>query len=240
MTNIFFKEESYNIGGAIIAVHKALGCGFLERVYKDALEVKGKDRTYCTLLTFATCLFHLMIKTIIMKKYLMFACAVWLLAACEKPVFEDAGEDDPSVVVPGDGEQTGEVLWTENDTARFYLSGVEVSDVVLTDCPAPSSLITDARYRLPTRMEAAQVLKYADVPDGCWHSKQRIMCYDQFDDANIKIGSTQYGTGMYYTFIPHSTVTMAGSKAKYCILPIRSERISSEEHVDITIKDEWN
>lgn len=44
MTNIFFKEESYNIGGAIIAVHKALGCGFLERVYQDALEMEFKDR----------------------------------------------------------------------------------------------------------------------------------------------------------------------------------------------------
>ena len=95
----------------------------------------GENRVY---------LVHLVIKIIIMKKYLMFACAEWLLAACEKPVFEDAGEDDPSVVVPGDGEQMGEVLWTENDTARFYLSGVEVSDVVLGDCPTPSSLITDS------------------------------------------------------------------------------------------------
>ena len=44
MTNIFFKEESYKIGGAIFAVHKALGCGFLERVYQDALEIEFKDR----------------------------------------------------------------------------------------------------------------------------------------------------------------------------------------------------
>lgn len=161
-----------------------------------------------------------------MKKYLMFACAAWLLAACEKPVFEDAGVDDPSVVVPGDGEQTGEVLWTENDTARFYLSGVEVSDVVLGDYPAPSSLITDARYRLPTRLEAAQVLKYADVPDGCWQSKQRIVCMDDL-------------SGSYYTFVPHGTVTKAGTKTKYCVLPIRTERTSEEGHVDITVNDEW-
>lgn len=111
--------------------------------------------------------------------------------------------------------------------------------MVLTDCPTPSSLIADARYRPPTRLEAAQVLKYADVQDGCWQSKQRILCYDRTEDANIKIGYTQYGTGMYYTFTPHSTVTRAGTKTKYCILPIRSERISSAEHVDITVRDEW-
>ena len=160
-----------------------------------------------------------------MTRFLMFACAACLLAACEKPVFEDAGEDDPSVV-PGDGEQTGEVLWTENDTARFYLSGVEVSDVVLGDYPAPSSLITDARYRLPTRLEAAQVLKYADVPDGCWQSKQRIVCMDD-------------QSGSYYSFVPHGTVTKAGMKTKYCVLPIRTERTSEEERVDITVNDEW-
>ena len=44
MTNIFFKEESYKIGGAIFAVHQALGCGFLERVYQDALEIEFKER----------------------------------------------------------------------------------------------------------------------------------------------------------------------------------------------------
>lgn len=161
-----------------------------------------------------------------MTRFLMFACVACLLAACEKPVFSDAGEDDPSVVAPGDGEQTGEVLWTENDTARFYLSGVEVSDVVLGDYPAPSSLITDARYRLPTRLEAAHVLKYADVSDGCWQSKQRIVCVDD-------------QTGSYYTFVPHGTVTKAGTKTKYCVLPIRTERTSEEGYVDITVNDEW-
>ena len=44
MANIFFKEESYKIGGAIFAVHQSLGCGFLERVYQDALEIEFKDR----------------------------------------------------------------------------------------------------------------------------------------------------------------------------------------------------
>ena len=161
-----------------------------------------------------------------MKKYLMFACVACLLAACEKPYIADVGEDN-GLVVPGDGEHRGEVLWTENDTARFYLQGREVRDVVLTDCPAPSLLITDTRYRLPTRMEAAQVLKYADVPDGCWQSKQRIMCVDSQSNG-------------YYTFVPHGTVTKAGTKTKYCILPIRSERIRDKEGVDITVNDEWD
>lgn len=33
----------------------------------------------------------------------------------------DDGEDDESSVVPGDSEPVGEVLWTGNDTVRFYL-----------------------------------------------------------------------------------------------------------------------
>lgn len=161
-----------------------------------------------------------------MKKYMLFVCAACLLTACEKSYIADVGEDDESVV-PGDGEHGGEVLWTENDTARFYLQGVELSGVVLTDYPTPPSLIADPRYRLPTRLEAAQVLKYADVPDGYWHSKQRIMCVDS-------------QSGSYYTFVPHGTVTKAGTKTKYCILPIRTERTSEEEHVGITVNDEWD
>lgn len=161
-----------------------------------------------------------------MKKYMFFVCAACLLTACEKSYIADVGEDDESVV-PGDGEHGGEVLWTENDTARFYLQGVELNGVVLTDYPTPPSLIADPRYRLPTRLEAAQVLKYADVPDGYWHSKQRIMCVDS-------------QSGSYYTFVPHGTVTKAGTKTKYCILPIRTERTSEEEHVGITVNDEWD
>lgn len=61
--------------------------------------------------------------------------AVCALAACEKPFVSDG--DDEEVVVPGGEDQRGEVLWTENDTARFYLQGVEISGVVLTDCPTP-------------------------------------------------------------------------------------------------------
>lgn len=160
-----------------------------------------------------------------MKKYMFFVCAVCLLAACEKPYIADVGEDDESVV-PGDGKPVGEVLWAENDTARFYLQGVELCDVVLTYSPAPSMLITNPLYRLPTKLEAAEVLRYADLSNSCWMSKQRILCVDDL-------------SGNYYTFVPHSNVTKAGMKTKYCILPMRSERTSEEEHVGITVNDEW-
>ena len=160
-----------------------------------------------------------------MKKYLLLLmmCA---LSACEKPYIADVGEDDPSVVVPGDGKPVGEVLWAENDTARFYLQGVELYDVVLTYSPAPSMLITNPLYRLPTKLEASEVLRYAELSDSCWMSKQRILCVDDL-------------SGNYYTFVPHSNVTKAGMKTKYCILPMRSERTSEDGHVDITVNDKW-
>ena len=160
-----------------------------------------------------------------MKKYLLLLmmCA---LAACEKPYIADVGDDDESVVSPGDGRPMGEVLWAENDTARFYLQGVELCDVVLTYTPTPSVLITNPRYRLPTKLEAAEVLRYSDLSDSCWMSKQRILCIDE-------------PSGNYYTFVPYGTVTKAGMKTKYCILPMRSERTSEEGHVDITVNDKW-
>lgn len=39
-----YKEESYKILGAAFAVHRELGCGFLERVYQDALEYELSAR----------------------------------------------------------------------------------------------------------------------------------------------------------------------------------------------------
>lgn len=38
MTDILYKEESYAIIGKCMEVHNQLGAGFLEIVYKDALE----------------------------------------------------------------------------------------------------------------------------------------------------------------------------------------------------------
>ena len=40
MAEILFKEESYKIIGACFEVHKILGHGFKESVYKDALELE--------------------------------------------------------------------------------------------------------------------------------------------------------------------------------------------------------
>ena len=166
-----------------------------------------------------------MAKYRIMKKYLLFVCVACLMA-CEKPYIADA-DDEEHHVLPGDGEQAGEVLWAENDTARFYIQGIELSGVVLTYYPTPSALITNPVYRMPTKSEASQVFKYADMPDGYWTSKQRILCVDD-------------KSGNYYTFVPHGTVTKAGMKTKYCILPIRTERTREVEHADITINDKWD
>ena len=44
MSNLFYQDESYKIRGALFAVHNELGCGFLERVYQDALEVELRLR----------------------------------------------------------------------------------------------------------------------------------------------------------------------------------------------------
>lgn len=44
MDRLLYKEESYAIIGAMFAVHKELGAGFLERVYQDALEFEFQER----------------------------------------------------------------------------------------------------------------------------------------------------------------------------------------------------
>lgn len=42
MTNLVYKEESYKIIGLCMEVHRELGRGLLEAVYKDALEYEFK------------------------------------------------------------------------------------------------------------------------------------------------------------------------------------------------------
>jgi GxxExxY protein len=43
MTELIHKEESYTIIGKCMEVHNELGFGFLEAVYKDALEIEFKN-----------------------------------------------------------------------------------------------------------------------------------------------------------------------------------------------------
>ena len=39
---LLFENETWHIKGAAFEVHKELGCGFLEKVYQDALEMEFK------------------------------------------------------------------------------------------------------------------------------------------------------------------------------------------------------
>ena len=44
MNDLIYKDESYKIIGICMEVHKLLGKGFLEIVYKDALQYEFKQR----------------------------------------------------------------------------------------------------------------------------------------------------------------------------------------------------
>ncbi len=44
MTELLHKEEVYQIVGAAMEVHNVLGCGFLEAVYQEAMEIELADR----------------------------------------------------------------------------------------------------------------------------------------------------------------------------------------------------
>jgi GxxExxY protein len=41
---VIFKEESYRIMGACFEVYKEMGCGFLEAVYQECLEIELADQ----------------------------------------------------------------------------------------------------------------------------------------------------------------------------------------------------
>jgi GxxExxY protein len=42
MAELIFKQESYKIIGVCMDVHRTLGAGFIEAVYKDAIEIEFK------------------------------------------------------------------------------------------------------------------------------------------------------------------------------------------------------
>jgi GxxExxY protein len=44
MADIIYKLESYEIMGACFEVYKEKGCGFLEAVYQECMEIELKDR----------------------------------------------------------------------------------------------------------------------------------------------------------------------------------------------------
>jgi GxxExxY protein len=44
MAELIYKEESYNIMGACFEVYKGMGCGFLEAVYQECLEIELAER----------------------------------------------------------------------------------------------------------------------------------------------------------------------------------------------------
>lgn len=45
MSDLVYKEESYNILGACFEVYKRMGCGFLESVYQECLEIELKHQS---------------------------------------------------------------------------------------------------------------------------------------------------------------------------------------------------
>ena len=170
-------------------------------------------------------------------RVLALTLACCLALACQRVTLTD--EDNPPSSSTPTVTHREEVLLATNDTARFYLSGTEISSVRLNLYPTPSSLIKDPRYRLPTKLEVYCVLKQVAIPSDYWQSRQRILCYDTPADFGTQIGSAYFGTGMYYTYIPNGTVIRAGMKTKYCILPIRSELRTPGNSLHITINDEW-
>ena len=44
MAEILFKDESYKIMGAMFEVYKEMGCGFLEPVYQECVELEFGDQ----------------------------------------------------------------------------------------------------------------------------------------------------------------------------------------------------
>jgi len=46
MSNLIYEDETYKVIGVCMEVHRRLGKGFLEIVYKDAIEYECKQKCY--------------------------------------------------------------------------------------------------------------------------------------------------------------------------------------------------
>lgn len=134
-------------------------------------------------------------------------------------------KDDGSEVDPGDNPKEGELLVLTNDTAQFYVPKMEITNITLSTTPDPIAKYGNQikPYRVPTRLEAAAMRRYV-LPSDYW-SGARCLCYDRPEDYR-KVGSTEYGTGKYYTFTWSDSntggTTVAGEKTKYSIKPVRA------------------
>ena len=47
MKNVIFPEDSYRIMGACFEVYKEKGCGFLEAVFQECLEIEFREQNIC-------------------------------------------------------------------------------------------------------------------------------------------------------------------------------------------------
>lgn len=181
----------------------------------------------------------------------IYALLAFAASGCEKiTLAEPSDPTDPSEPInppepsePSDSSTSRhESLWAENDTARFYVWAGGVRHVKLNDYPTPQKLIRNPRYRMPTRLESVKLLKRYAIPDGYWRGDQRILCYDSPSHrGEPHDGSTEFGSGLYYTFVPFGSVTRAGFQTPYCLLPIRSERKSGavDTQIEIGLNDHW-
>ena len=46
MTELLFQNQTFEIIGACMKIHSALGCGYKEAIYQDALEVELSNRNF--------------------------------------------------------------------------------------------------------------------------------------------------------------------------------------------------
>ncbi len=154
------------------------------------------------------------------------------LTSCEPTeVEEDKGTTDTGDNVIGsvsDLTSAEEIKIAETSTYTVYvLTNFQIRNITLEEIPDPATHFAErlAPYRIPTRLEAA-TLRTLQI--GVDTKGQRCLCYDDPKD-DIAKGDTQYGTGKYYTFNwGNGAVTKAGTKTKYCIVPIRTEAIVSD------------